>query len=152
MGHSDTSTFTSVWGGWIPSLMEPRASFLVMRPYFDPSPAGGFCGRLSWGWPSIHPSVPSPLPLLYKVDDSHPWDNYSLRWNGKDRTVLALSTYGTLYYTNVLSVTEGHFTRETESPQLFHSSTVIGGKDGACPSSLRTTLEGPTEYVNARWM
>ena len=32
------------------------------------------------------------------------------------------------------------------------SSTLIGGKDGAGPSSLHTTLEGPTEYVNARWM
>ena len=32
------------------------------------------------------------------------------------------------------------------------SSTLIGGKGGAHPSSLRTTLEGPTEYVNARWM
>jgi hypothetical protein len=28
-------------------------------------------------------------------------------------------------------------------------STLIGGEG---PSSLHTTLEGPTEYVNARWM
>jgi hypothetical protein len=35
----------------------------------------------------------------------------------------------------------------------YTSSTLIGGKDGAGPSSLlHTTLEGPTEYVNARWM
>jgi hypothetical protein len=32
------------------------------------------------------------------------------------------------------------------------SSTLIGGKGGAGPSSLYTTFEGPTEYVNARWM
>ena len=32
------------------------------------------------------------------------------------------------------------------------SSTLIGGKGGAGPSSLHTTLEGPTEYVNAIWM
>jgi hypothetical protein len=32
------------------------------------------------------------------------------------------------------------------------SSTFIGGKGGAGPTSLHTTLEGPTEYVNARWM
>ena len=31
-------------------------------------------------------------------------------------------------------------------------STLIGGKGGAGPSSLHTTLEGPTEYVNVRWM
>ena len=33
----------------------------------------------------------------------------------------------------------------------YTSSTLIGGKDGAGPSSLlHTMLEGPTEYVNAR--
>ena len=34
------------------------------------------------------------------------------------------------------------------------SSTLIGGKGkgGASPSSLYTTLEGPTEYVDAWWM
>jgi hypothetical protein len=34
----------------------------------------------------------------------------------------------------------------------YASSTLIGGKGGAGPSSLHTSLEGPTEYVNARWM
>ena len=34
----------------------------------------------------------------------------------------------------------------------YTSSTLIGGKDGAGPSSLHTMLEGPTEYVVARWM
>ena len=34
----------------------------------------------------------------------------------------------------------------------YTSSTLIIGKDGAGPSSLHTTLEGPTEYMNARWM
>ena len=32
------------------------------------------------------------------------------------------------------------------------SSTLIGGKGGPNPSSLHTTLERPTEYVNARRM
>ena len=34
----------------------------------------------------------------------------------------------------------------------YTSSTLIGGKGGAGPSSLHTTREGPTKYVNARWM
>ena len=34
----------------------------------------------------------------------------------------------------------------------YTSITLIGRKGGAGPSSLHTTLEGPTEYVNARWM
>jgi hypothetical protein len=33
----------------------------------------------------------------------------------------------------------------------YTSSTLIGGKGGAGPSSLHTTPEGPSEYVNARW-
>jgi hypothetical protein len=32
------------------------------------------------------------------------------------------------------------------------SSTLIGGKGGAGPSLLHTVLEGPMEYVNARWV
>ena len=35
---------------------------------------------------------------------------------------------------------------------IWISNTLIGGKGGAGPSSLHTTLEGPTEYVNARCM
>ena len=34
----------------------------------------------------------------------------------------------------------------------YTSSTFIGGKGRAGPSSLHTRLEGPTEYVNTRWM
>ena len=34
----------------------------------------------------------------------------------------------------------------------YTSSTLIGGKGGAGLSLLHTTLEGPTEYVNTRWM
>ena len=34
----------------------------------------------------------------------------------------------------------------------YTSSILIGGQGEAGPSSLHTTLEGPMEYVNARWM
>ena len=34
----------------------------------------------------------------------------------------------------------------------YTSSTLIGRKGRAGPSSLHTMLEGPTEYVNASWM
>ena len=34
----------------------------------------------------------------------------------------------------------------------YTSSTLIGGKGGRVQSSLHTTLEGPMEFVNARWM
>ena len=34
----------------------------------------------------------------------------------------------------------------------YTSSTLIGGNGEAGPHSLHTMLEGPTEYVNARWM
>ena len=45
---------------------------------------------------------------------------------------------------------EGHFTHmRLRARDHYTSSTLIGGKGGAGPSSLHTTLEGPTEYVNA---
>ena len=51
---------------------------------------------------------------------------------------------------------KGHFTRETERPRARDhstSSTLIGGKGGAGPSSLlHTTLDGPTEYMCGREM
>jgi hypothetical protein len=34
----------------------------------------------------------------------------------------------------------------------YTSSTLVHGKSGAGPTPLHTTLEGPTEYVNARCM
>ena len=34
----------------------------------------------------------------------------------------------------------------------YTSSTLIGGKGGATPSSPHTALEGPMGYVKARWM
>ena len=34
----------------------------------------------------------------------------------------------------------------------YTSSTLIGEKGGAGPSSRHTMLEGPMEYVIARWM
>ena len=49
-------------------------------------------------------------------------------------------------------LTNGHFTHETGSLWPFTSSTLIGVKGGAGPSPLHTTLEGPMEYVTARWM
>ena len=55
-------------------------------------------------------------------------------------------------YSNEENQTEssGHFTHERLRAHDHY--TLIGGKGGAGPSSLHTTLEGPTEYVNARWM
>jgi hypothetical protein len=36
--------------------------------------------------------------------------------------------------------------------RVHDQCTLIGGKGRAGPSSLHTTLEGPTKYVKARWM
>ena len=58
-----------------------------------------------------------------------------------------------------MNLLSSHFLllRATSHPRLrardhCTSSILIGGKGGAGPSSLPTTLEGPTEYVNARWV
>ena len=42
--------------------------------------------------------------------------------------------------------------RAYESYDHYTSITLIDGNGGASPSLLYTTLEGPTKYVNARWM
>ena len=57
-------------------------------------------------------------------------------------------------------VAEDHFlgdlgpihTQELRARDHCTSSTLIGGKSRAGPRSLHTMLEGPLEYVNARWM
>ena len=48
-------------------------------------------------------------------------------------------------------------TRATSHTRLrardhYSSSTLVGGKGGAGPTSLHTSLKGPMEYVNARWL
>ena len=56
----------------------------------------------------------------------------------------------------VISHFKGHeatsHTTRLRARDHYTSSTLIGGKGGAGPSSLRTTLEGPAEYAKARWM
>jgi hypothetical protein len=52
---------------------------------------------------------------------------------------------------------KGPYVRATSHTKLracdhYTLSTLIGGKGGAGPSLLHTLLEGPMEYVNARWM
>ena len=49
--------------------------------------------------------------------------------------------------THVLRVTS-----HTRFRVVYTSSTLIGGKGAAGPSSLHPTLEGPPKYVNARWV
>ena len=48
----------------------------------------------------------------------------------------------------------GYSTPRLRARDHYTSSTLIGGKGGAGGPSLllHTTLEGPTEYVSARWM
>ena len=48
--------------------------------------------------------------------------------------------------------TKGHFTHESESPWPLHFKHSHWWKRWAGPSTLHTMLEGPTKYMNARWM
>ena len=66
-----------------------------------------------------------------------------------------MQNVGTLQEARTKSVSTG--IRATSHTRLrardhFTTSTLIGGKGGAGPISVHTMLEGPTEYVNARWM
>ena len=53
---------------------------------------------------------------------------------------------------NAQANSKGHFTHVTESPRPLHFKHSHWRKGWSRPSSLHTTLEGRTEYVNARWM
>ena len=101
--------------------------------------------------------------------DSELTSNYRRQWTGLmsvwvQRVKCHGLSFWLTFFTNCLcQVARGkfhwgkgrpHFTHETESPSPLHYklSTLIGGKGGAGPSSIYTTLEGPMEYVSARYM
>jgi hypothetical protein len=46
----------------------------------------------------------------------------------------------------------GPYAQYLRAHDHYTSSTLIGENGKAGPRSLHTMLEGPTEYVNARWM
>ena len=81
-------------------------------------------------------------------------------WAGlKDDTIgttLPFTLHGHTRYYHAFQL-PSHRVRPTSHMRLrahdrYTSSTLIGGKGGSGPSSLPTTLEGPQQYVNARWM
>ena len=47
---------------------------------------------------------------------------------------------------------KGHSHTRLRARDHYTSSTLTGGNGGARASLLHTTLEGPMEYVKARWM
>ena len=54
--------------------------------------------------------------------------------------------------TNMLSYLRATSHTRVRARDHYTTNTLIGGKGRAGPSSLHTTLKGPTKYVNARWM
>ena len=62
------------------------------------------------------------------------------------------STLGWNFMSGVLALPRATSHTRLRARDHYTSSTLIGGKSGAGPSSLHTMLEGPMEYVNARWM
>ena len=64
------------------------------------------------------------------------------------------STWHRMYHLVMVTWTifKNHFLEEDLTTKPRDHGTLIGGIGGAGPSSLPTTLEGPMEYVNGRWM
>ena len=61
------------------------------------------------------------------------------------------------FHHNICGLAESTLLRATAHTRLrardhHTSSTLIDGKGGAGPTSLHTTLEGPTEHVTVRWI
>ena len=63
--------------------------------------------------------------------------------------IQTLNSFGCTRSSNVLRATSHTRLRAHDH---CTSSTLIGGEGRAGPSLLHMTLEGPTEYVNPRWM
>ena len=81
--------------------------------------------------------------------------NLKIHWHGPHKRELKLSSFWVTFMGSWVSLFRIHVLRATSQTRLrtqnhYISSTFIGGKGGAAPSSLPTTLEGPMEYVNER--
>ena len=111
-----------------PTILNFRKVFAMARPYVEVSS-------------SLFPMNKEhrPLHLLNLVSSVHAWS-----------FVVAVVT---LFLVTLLVVIGSLPTQDWGPVTSNSSSTLVGGKGGAGgPSSLHTMLEGPTEYVNARWM
>ena len=89
---------------------------------------------------------------LHEVGASH---GYILTSHLNKCTLLDNVMYSNFYMSIINS--HSHNIRATSHTRPsahdhYTLSTLIGGKGGASPSLRHTTLEGPKEYVNARWM
>ena len=80
------------------------------------------------------------------------WENGLRLWLGFANHLVFVACF--IFWEKVAKHNHLRITSHTRPSARDHytSSTLIGGKGRAGPSSLHTTLKGPTEYVNARWM
>ena len=69
----------------------------------------------------------------------------------KERQIM-LGLHSVLVTVHEQFVIRATHTRDRELVTITLQALSLGGKGGAGPSSLHIMLEGPTEYVNARWM
>ena len=75
-------------------------------------------------------------------------NNVRFAFSGGD-IIWAIYNY---YWERQLKLVIAYTTFRATSRTRNTSNTLIGVSGGAGPSSLHTTLEGPTEYVDTRWM
>ena len=146
---------------WVPPSSRPRR-FNLLLPATKTNTVNwweaveersqwSFPWRSLWEFPQTFPtgaawSVQSP------VSGKDSW----VQWVQLLATVCSVSNsdrlHGVIF--RFFFYTKGHFfTHETESPWPLHfKHSHWWWKGGSGPSSLHTTLEGPTEYVIASWM
>ena len=95
--------------------------------------------EIAFGW--------GPIYIWLHTSREGPWPYYMIlkvRWDGVWTLSFPLSRlhgHGSWLVCEVALSACDHYT----------SSTLIGGKGGAASSSLHNMLEGPKEYMNARW-
>ena len=96
-------------------------------------------GRKGGAGPSsLHTALEGPNGVREcKMDVKSTW---IATWHRMDKSCFLVTWI--IFKNHPLEVARDHYT----------SSTLIGGKGGAGPSSLHIALEGPTENVHARWL
>jgi hypothetical protein len=134
-------TLTTIFGSkktggtlWLLMLGE---GVLVPSPKFWVQKSRWSIWKSKLAWFSISIATSVPVILTTRGQQSAP---SQLPLWGKSKLWLMESNYRPLHIWDWEPVT------------IPLSSTLIGGKGGAGPCFLHTTLEGPTEHVNARWM
>jgi hypothetical protein len=107
--------------------------------------------KKSWPLPYSSRLMTSFTILLFYTSYTWGWLLY-MSLSNLPHHVMKIWHFDNLWTTSYMNAQRGPLHTRPRAREHYTSSTLIGGKGRARPSSLQTTLEGPTKHVNARCM